>query len=50
MKTALAAGMFAVGVLWGFRDEAELHRDGAQFLVKRPAEILGLLDQGRASI
>ena len=43
MRTARAAGMLAVGVLWGFRDRAELLASGAQRLVARPAEILELL-------
>ena len=42
MKTALGAGMFAVGVLWGFRPN-ELEESGAQALIGRPAEIMELL-------
>ncbi|MHC4248047.1 MAG: HAD family hydrolase [Planctomycetota bacterium] len=44
MRTAIAAGMFAVGALWGFRDEAELREAGAQELVRSPAEVLALLE------
>ena len=33
MQTANAAGMFAVGVLWGFRDEAELKSGGAHAII-----------------
>jgi len=44
MRTAAAAKMFAVGVLWGFRTADELRKNGAQVLVSRPSEILGLLD------
>lgn len=33
MKTGRAAGMYTVGVLWGFRDEAELLRDGADCII-----------------
>jgi phosphoglycolate phosphatase len=40
METARNAGMFAVGVLWGFRPRAELLDSGAQALVSRPAELL----------
>jgi len=43
MKTAKAAGMHAVGVLWGFRDADELLMNGARVLVKEPSEILQLL-------
>ena len=43
MKTAIAAGMFPVGVLWGFRPAQELREGGAQVLIERPLEILSLL-------
>jgi phosphoglycolate phosphatase len=46
MKTARAAGMFAVGVLWGFRGAAELTREGAQALIERPSQLLELLQDG----
>ncbi len=42
MDTARAAGMVAVGVLWGFRSEEELRRHGATHVVARPEEILDL--------
>jgi phosphoglycolate phosphatase len=45
MQTATGAGMFAVGVLWGFRDEAELRDNGAQALISKPAELLDLLGE-----
>ena len=45
MQTARSAGMFAVGVLWGFRDRSELQREGAQALVQKPREILELLGE-----
>jgi len=44
MKTAAAAGMFAVGVTWGFRPASELLAHGAKALIDRPAELLDLLD------
>ena len=43
MKTAIAAGMFPVGVLWGFRPAEELQEGGARALIERPLEILNLL-------
>jgi phosphoglycolate phosphatase len=43
MKTAVAAGMFPVGALWGFRDAAELTANGAKALIARPLELLELL-------
>lgn len=43
MQTARSAGMFAVGALWGFRDERELREHGAQAIVRAPREVLDLL-------
>jgi len=47
MRTARAAGMYAVGVRWGFRDEKELREAGAQTLIARPADILSLIGTDR---
>ncbi len=44
MKTSIDAGMFPVGVLWGFRSAEELKESGAKVLIKRPSEALELLD------
>ena len=44
MKTAVAAGMYPVGVLWGYRTAMELKTNGAQLLLQRPTELLALLD------
>jgi phosphoglycolate phosphatase len=44
MKTAVAAGMFPVGALWGFRTGKELRENGAQALIKKPQELIDLLD------
>lgn len=47
VATALAAGMRAIGVAWGFRPVAELTGAGAETIVGRPDEILGLVDGTR---
>ncbi len=43
MQTARAAGMFAVGALWGFRPRTELADAGAEALIAHPAELPELL-------
>jgi phosphoglycolate phosphatase len=43
MKTANAAGMYAVGALWGFRNAEELISSGAKKLIAKPAQLLELL-------
>ena len=43
MRTARAAGMHPVGVLWGFRDREELVESGAEHIVAKPEEVLALL-------
>jgi phosphoglycolate phosphatase len=43
MITATRAGMFAVGVLWGFRSGEELSANGAEVLLNSPAGLLKLL-------
>jgi phosphoglycolate phosphatase len=43
MQTAVAAGMFPVGALWGFRAADELRAGGARALCARPEELLALL-------
>ncbi len=44
MKTATASGMFPAGATWGFRPEKELRENGARVLLKKPQEVVGLLD------
>lgn len=46
MQTAKAAGLDAVGVLWGFRSAEELHREGALYLVQQPSEIRSIAAGG----
>lgn len=43
MKTGLAAGMFTVGVTWGFRPVEELREAGAQAIIDAPDELPKLL-------
>ncbi len=43
MQTAVAAGMFPVGALWGFREREELLANGAKALIAHPTELLNLL-------
>jgi phosphoglycolate phosphatase len=43
MQTARAAGMYAAGVLWGFRKADELLAAGAQSLISRPADLLDII-------
>ncbi len=46
MRTATAAGMFAVGAAWGFRSVEELEAHGAKAIVQRPSEILAMVGGG----
>ncbi|MCJ7833476.1 MAG: HAD family hydrolase [Deltaproteobacteria bacterium] len=43
MKTAVDAGMFPVGVLWGFRTAQELMAHGAKALIEKPLDLLQYL-------
>jgi len=42
MLTAKAAGIFAVGCTWGFRDRDELVAAGADAIIDHPSELLAL--------
>lgn len=42
MKTGNAAGMFTIGVLWGFRDRKELEEHNAHTIISHPAELLDI--------
>jgi phosphoglycolate phosphatase len=46
MQTAIAAGMFPVGALWGFRAADELITSGAKMLVEKPMDLLRILGHG----
>lgn len=43
MLTANNAGLYACGVLWGFRQADELWENGAKMLIHTPSDILQLL-------
>ncbi|MBV5303573.1 MAG: HAD family hydrolase [Chlorobium sp.] len=45
MLTATRAGMFPLGVLWGFRPESELLEYGAKALVGHPDDIINMLNK-----
>ncbi len=47
MQTAVAADMFGVGCLWGFRTADELLKNGAKVLARTPTEALDLIDNRR---
>ncbi len=44
-QTAVNAGCIGVGVLWGFREREELVRNGATYIVERPAQILDIIEE-----
>lgn len=43
MNTGKAAGMFTVGVLWGYRNRKELEENGADILAEKPEDLLEIL-------
>ncbi|MCD7968857.1 MAG: HAD family hydrolase [Alistipes sp.] len=43
MKTAISAGVTAIGVTWGFRPREELEVFSPQFIVDAPGQIPGIL-------
>ena len=45
METARSAGMFSVGVSWGFRPVEELRVAGARAIIDHPSELLGLIER-----
>jgi phosphoglycolate phosphatase len=44
MQTAIAAGVYPVGALWGFRSRDELTENGARQLIDRPLDLIPILD------
>ncbi len=47
IATGKNAGLFAIGVLWGFRDEAELTAAGADVIIGDAKEILNIVKKER---
>lgn len=45
MQTGNRAGMYTVGVLWGFRTRKELEENHARKIIERPLDILTLVDR-----
>lgn len=43
MQTANNANMFAVGVLWGFRQKEELISNGAKYLLSNPLDLIQII-------
>jgi phosphoglycolate phosphatase len=43
MKTATAAGMFPIGVLWGFRSAEELRNSGAKEVIQHPSDLQAVI-------
>lgn len=43
VETAHNAGLKCIGVLWGFRDEEILKKAGADYIIKKPEEIINRL-------
>lgn len=44
MKTADAAGMYAVGAAWGFRKAEELWKNGAKTVIQNPLELIEIMN------
>lgn len=42
IQTAILAGMYPVGALWGFRTAEELLSSGAKILINKPLELINL--------
>ena len=43
MQTANSAGMFSVGVTWGFRERKELEENGAKLIIDYPTDLIKYL-------
>lgn len=45
MKTGKSAGVYTIGVLWGFREREELETNGADAIVSHPDEIVDIAER-----
>ncbi len=45
MKTGTQAGMYTVGVLWGFREKQELEENHADQIIENPIELLSIVER-----
>ncbi|MDE5763952.1 MAG: HAD family hydrolase [Ruminococcus sp.] len=43
IQTAKNAGIHSIGCTWGFRNREELEKEGAEFIVDSPAEIMDII-------
>lgn len=43
MKTGKGAGLFTIGVLWGFRGREELETSGADVIISKPSELIDIV-------
>lgn len=43
-QTARNSGVIFVGVTWGFRDREVLEQEGAEYIIGRPRELLGIIN------
>lgn len=46
METGKRAGIYSIGVLWGFRDEKELREAHADVIISSPEEIISIVRGG----
>lgn len=44
VKTAKNTGVICVGVTWGFRDRTVLEKEGADFIMDKPDELLNIIN------
>lgn len=43
VKTAKNSGVLCVGVTWGFRDRDVLEREGADYIIDKPEDLMGII-------